>query len=363
MGGATSKKPSSPQQSLISLQSRGNFQIDVEAGQVRVVPRTPETSPAPKAEYLGTDLAWESLTDLAEIGHGNYGAVYSARFGQSRVAVKRLFFETKNTGRVVEGLRKEVSILEVSQHPNIVRFLGAVQTPPYLALVFDLCQCSLASFLKLVAKGQSQVSWDLLLNMAVQAAEALAYLHDSSPQILHRDIKAENLLLTADFDVRVTDFGLSRFLPESDEARHMTRCGSVLYVAPEVMRGEAYNSAVDVYSFAITLWEMFNLERPFKMHASSDIPYLVSENGLRPEFKAHMPAPLWDLIEQCWSAIPEVRPCFLQIVDQLKEIPTLFDATLPLVVLPCSDPSHLNTHCGQLGGGVHSLPKTMVAAF
>ena len=96
---------------------------------------------------------------------------------------------------------------------------------------------------------------------------------------------------------------------------------------PQIMHGEAYNSAVDVYSYGITMWELFNFERPFKEYPAQDIPFLVSERNLRPVIKPHTPAQLSCLMTQCWDAIPENRPTFAQIVDMLKDMPNHFDTS------------------------------------
>lgn len=326
MGGAASLPGRT---AVIGKHNKMSMQLATADGKMQVRKRGRVQSCAPPPDtFFGTELAWSRLTDFNRIGQGNYSVVYAASCDGYRVAVKRLYTEDcneKRKAKIVSALQTECSLLQTVQHPHIVRFLGAVRTAPHFALVLELCECSVTTFLQTATKGNFVVTWDLLLDIATGAASAIRYLHTLDPQVLHRDIKADNLLLDSEFSVRVSDFGLSTAIPQMLDPQRLTCCGSMLWVAPEVMRGEPYDAAVDAYSYGVTMWELFNFELPFQGISASDIPFLVAEEGRRPERKPHVPQPLWELIVQCWDPIPESRPSFEQILDQLARMPTSFD--------------------------------------
>ena len=172
------------------------------------------------------------------------------------MAVKEIFWEEADEEGKQQDFLKELETLKLVSHPNIVRYLGAVQEKPHYCFITEYCEGSVGNFLMMVGKKKVQVTWELLLNIAAGAARALEYMHGLDPQVLHRDIKAENLLLTDQFIVKVTDFGLSRVVYDGNKAKHMTTCGTIQWLAPEVIRGDRYDCAVDVYSYAITMWEV-----------------------------------------------------------------------------------------------------------
>ena len=97
-------------------------------------------------------------------------------------------------------------------------------------------------------------NFEVVMKILIGSAKGLAYLHATEPMpILHRDIKSENILLTDDYDARVADLGEARVMAE-DHA--MTMVGTRGYTAPEVLRGEHYDTSADVFSFAIVMCEL-----------------------------------------------------------------------------------------------------------
>jgi serine/threonine protein kinase len=123
------------------------------------------------------------------------------------------------------------------RHPNVVLFMGSAFDPPKLYMVMELCENgSIMNLYQNVKKSTDpDVHMGKCLDMASDICQGGSYLHLHDPPIIHRDLKSENVLVDANFVSKITDFGQSRF---SDNMRTMTACGSPLWTAPEVIRGE-----------------------------------------------------------------------------------------------------------------------------
>merc|ERR1712100_693769 len=95
--------------------------------------------------------------------------------------------------------------------------------------------------------------WDDTISFSLDAARGMEYLHSRTPPILHRDMKSPNLLIDSNWRIKISDFGFSTI---KKAASNLTRVGSPVWAAPEVMRGEPYTEKLDIYSFAIVMWEL-----------------------------------------------------------------------------------------------------------
>ena len=165
----------------------------------------------------------------------------------------------------------------------------------------------------------------------------MCYLHSYEKQgqttpVIHRDLKSPNLLLAAPpssapdappIIVKVADFGLSRDKGQTadfQETEKMTGCGSVLWMAPEILLGKTYNEKVDVFSYAMCVLEMVDCNLPWSGTATSaEVPYRVTKPGMRPTKQLRKATPvLKQLIEQCWVHDASQRPSFAGIVTTLR---------------------------------------------
>jgi serine/threonine protein kinase len=174
------------------------------------------------------------------------------------VAVKRLY---NNGCRHVEQFMNEAAILSLLRHPNLVTFYGCTSSRSReLLLVYEYVpNGTVADHLHGHRAAEHALPWSLRLNIAVEAAMALAYLHAIEPPVVHRDIKSNNILLDADFRVKVADFGLSRLFP-LDGATYVstTPQGTPGYVDPEYHRCYQLTDRSDVYSFGVVLAELIS---------------------------------------------------------------------------------------------------------
>nr|AAT39269.1 putative receptor-like protein kinase [Oryza sativa Japonica Group]AAT85182.1 hypothetical protein [Oryza sativa Japonica Group] len=209
--------------------------------------------------YEELEEATDGFSDARELGDGGFGTVYKGELRDGRVvAVKRLY---NNSCRRVEQFVNEAAILSRLRHPNLVLFYGCTSSRSReLLLVYEFVpNGTVADHLHGHRAPERALTWPLRLNVAVEAAAALAYLHAVEPApIVHRDVKTNNILLDANFHVKVADFGLSRLFPR--DATHVSTApqGTPGYVDPEYHQCYQLTDKSDVYSFGVVLVELIS---------------------------------------------------------------------------------------------------------
>ncbi|KAL6614707.1 hypothetical protein ACP70R_036977 [Stipagrostis hirtigluma subsp. patula] len=208
--------------------------------------------------YEELEEATDRFNDNRELGDGGFGTVYKGYLKDGRVvAVKRLY---NNSYRRVEQFVNEAAILSRLRHPNLVMFYGCTSSHSReLLLVYEfVANGTVADHLHGHRAPERALSWPLRLNIAVESAAALTYLHAIEPPIVHRDVKTTNILLDADFHVKVADFGLSRLFPL--DVTHVSTApqGTPGYVDPEYHQCYQLTDKSDVYSFGVVLVELIS---------------------------------------------------------------------------------------------------------
>ncbi|KAH9302311.1 hypothetical protein KI387_013894, partial [Taxus chinensis] len=201
--------------------------------------------------------ATENFHDNKKLGEGGFGAVYkgTTRDGKE-IAVKKL------SARSTQGKKEfmnEVRLMANFQHRNLVKLLGCCAEGDERLLVYEyLPNRSLDTFLFDPEKCR-ELDWQKRYNIILGIARGLLYLHeDSQPRIIHRDIKANNILLDNKFNPKIADFGLARLFPD-DETHIQTRvAGTYGYMAPEYAMGGKLSVKADVYSFGVLLLEILS---------------------------------------------------------------------------------------------------------
>ncbi|KAL5569551.1 hypothetical protein UlMin_026126 [Ulmus minor] len=264
------------------------------------------------------DIHSNKLLLKEKIGSGSFGTVYRADWHGSDVAVKILKeqdFHAKN----FEEFLKEVAIMKHLRHPNIVSFIGAITQPPNLAIVTEYL--SNGCLYKLLQRPDAGVILDekRRLNMAIDVAKGMNYLHQLQPPIVHRDLKSPNLLVDSTYTVKVCDFGLSRS-KENTFLSSKTAGGTPEWMAPEVLRAELSNEKSDVYSFAIILWELMTLQQPWRNLSSMQVVGAVGFKHQRLEIPKNINPRIADLIKICWDKDPSRRPSFSYIIEALQHL-------------------------------------------
>ncbi|RRT64968.1 hypothetical protein B296_00041428 [Ensete ventricosum] len=173
------------------------------------------------------------------------------------VAVKRLY---ENNYRRVEQFMNEIQILSRLRHQRLVILYGcASHQSRELLLVYEfVSNGTLAHHLHGSRASQYILTWPMRLRIAIETADALAYLHAVNPPVIHRDVKTTNILLDSSFQVKVADFGLSRLVPR--DATHISTApqGTLGYLDPEYYQCFQLTDKSDVYSFGVVLFELIS---------------------------------------------------------------------------------------------------------
>ncbi|CAI0405214.1 unnamed protein product [Linum tenue] len=206
-------------------------------------------------KYSTLEKATGCFDEANKLGQGGFGSVYKGVLADGReIAVKRLFFNNKHR---IGDFFNEVNMISSVEHKNLVRLLGCSCSGPESLLVYEyLPNKSLDRFIFDVNKAKA-MNWDRRYEVIVGTAEGLVYLHENSKiRIIHRDIKASNILLDSRLRAKIADFGLARSFQEDKSHISTAIAGTLGYMAPEYLAHGQLTEKADVYSFGVLLLEI-----------------------------------------------------------------------------------------------------------
>ncbi|VFQ99013.1 unnamed protein product [Cuscuta campestris] len=280
------------------------------------IPKYLNLEPSLAMDWL--EISWDELHIKERVGAGSFGTVHRADWNGSDVAVKVLSVQDFLDDQLKEFLR-EVAIMKRVRHPNVVLFMGAVTKRPHLSIVTEyLPRGSLYRLIHRPANGEI-LDKRRRLRMALDVAKGINYLHCLSPPVVHWDLKSPNLLVDKNWTVKVCDFGLSRFKPNTFISSKSV-AGTPEWMAPEFLRGEPSNEKSDVYSFGVILWELITLEQPWCGLCPAQVVGAVAFQNRRLSMPENVSPLLASLVEACWNDDPAQRPSFGSIVETLKKL-------------------------------------------
>ncbi|XP_071716518.1 protein kinase and PP2C-like domain-containing protein [Rutidosis leptorrhynchoides] len=279
------------------------------------------------------------------IARGAESIVYDAILDGTRVAVKKPILSTSDD---INKFHKELQLLCKLNHQGIAKLVAAHARPPNYMFFFKLYELGNLSHQLHVEEWSPSISQALMIIR--QLASALQYLHNIG--IVHRDVKPANVLLDKNLQPHLADFGLSEYKQDLKQVtlenwrssgkptggfHKKNMVGTLIYMAPEVLRKEIYTEKADVYSFGVSINELLTGVVPYtdlrteaQAHTVLEMNYteqqltaaVVSE-GLRPALagtELGAPPSLLTLIERCWDANPQNRPSFDDIIIELDHI-------------------------------------------
>ncbi|CAL5083335.1 unnamed protein product [Urochloa decumbens] len=205
-------------------------------------------------------VATNNFDESNKLGEGGFGSVYKGDLSGQQVAVKRL---SKDSGQGLEELRNELVLMAKLHHKNLVRLEGFCLEEGERLLVYEYMPNKSLDTVLFDPEEKRRLDWRKRFNIIEGVARGLQYLHeDSQRKIIHRDMKASNVLLDADMNPKIGDFGLARLFGQ-DQTRDVTNriVGTFGYMSPEyVMRGQ-YSTKLDVFSFGILVIEIITGKR------------------------------------------------------------------------------------------------------
>lgn len=275
------------------------------------------------------------------LAKGGFGVVHLATLDarDNHVVLKQLLPAKAKDPRAISDFVAEIRLCASLAHPRVVAFLGLTwSTLADLAMVLEyMPNGDLAQLLKRHrdAAHRSELSWTssggstatvsrTKLALAMDVVDALVYLHSAG--IVHRDLKAQNVLLSSAWEAKLTDFGVSRTLGDQMTAE----VGTVSWIAPEVLKGESYDVAADVYSFGVVLSELDTCDKPyaggipdsaggaFQEPSNARVALAVVEGRLTPSFRSDCPLDVLALAQKCLRYAASERPSAAQLRQELQ---------------------------------------------
>uniref|UniRef100_A0A915DA40 Protein kinase domain-containing protein n=1 Tax=Ditylenchus dipsaci TaxID=166011 RepID=A0A915DA40_9BILA len=278
--------------------------------------------------YPSVALSAVSYDEKGLLGTGEFGAVYKGKLNMQKsimvdVAVKVLKRINRNS-KNYDAWVSEMEVLQMVSHPNLIRFYGFCydEKAEKVLLAFELMKVgSLMSYLK---SKQFEVSVNEYIDFLLQISCGMDYLHN--PPIIHGDLAARNVLMTYSpidhtrFVLKISDFGLSRitkpqYTSGEQWSEHIPLESEKLpfkWLPPEVLHRRELNPMSDVWSYGITVCEIYGVVDPYGMVASEKVlPYC--NDGYRMEKPDGMPAYVFDVVLKCWRFQPVDRPSFEEI--------------------------------------------------
>ncbi|XP_058771758.1 BRASSINOSTEROID INSENSITIVE 1-associated receptor kinase 1-like [Vicia villosa] len=211
-------------------------------------------------------VATDNFSNKNILGRGGFGKVYKGRLADGGlVAVKRLKEERTQGGEL--QFQTEVEMISMAVHRNLLRLLGFCMTSTERLLVYPfMSNGSVASCLRERNDSDPPLEWQKRKNIALGSARGLAYLHDHcDPKIIHRDVKAANILLDGEFEAVVGDFGLAKLMDYKDT--HVTTAvrGTIGHIAPEYLSTGKSSEKTDVFGYGVMLLELITGQRAFDL--------------------------------------------------------------------------------------------------
>ncbi|XP_048652327.1 cytoplasmic tyrosine-protein kinase BMX [Marmota marmota marmota] len=279
-------------------------------------PVSTKANKVPVSVSLGSgiwELKREEITLLKELGSGQFGVVQLGKWKeQYDVAVKMI----KEGSMSEDEFFQEAQTMMKLNHPKLVKFYGVCSKkyPIYIVTEYITNGC-LLNYLKSHGK---ELEPSQLLEMCYDVCEGMAFLE--SHQFIHRDLAARNCLVDSDLSVKVSDFGMTRYVLDDQYVSSVGTKFPVKWSAPEVFHYFKYSSKSDVWAFGILMWEVFSLgKQPYDLYDNSQVVVKVSQGHrlYQPQLASDT---IYQIMYSCWHELPEKRPTFQQLLSSIEPL-------------------------------------------
>ncbi|KAI8086056.1 kinase-like domain-containing protein [Halteromyces radiatus] len=244
-------------------------------------------------------------SDLILIANGDSGPMYAAKHALSNrmVAIKKIPLTAKEK---LTKLDQELLLMKMSRHPNIVELIAKYTVEDEIWVVTEYMDISLADIIMTQSSNSSFIAEVQMARIAREIVRALTHLHRL--RRIHRDIRSDNVLLNHRGDIKLVDFSQCAQLTNHQEKRRSV-VGTPYWMAPEVIKGQEYDTKADIWSLGVMMMEMIQGNPPYIDHPPLRAVFLIAANGIpkldHPEQWSHA---LKDFIEKCTLMDPDARP-------------------------------------------------------
>ncbi|KAL2247477.1 putative serine/threonine-protein kinase isoform X2 [Sesamum indicum] len=283
--------------------------------------------------YKELQIATENFSPANKIGEGGFGSVYKGRLNNGTLMAIKVLSAQSEQG--VREFLSEIVAISGLEHENLVKLYGCCTERDQRILVYGYLENnSLARTLLGGRNSNLQFSWKIRTKICIGVARGLAFLHEEvEPHIVHRDIKASNILLDKDFTPKISDFGLAKLFPETITHVSTRVAGTFGYLAPEyAIRGKLTRKA-DIYSFGVLLLEIVSgrpnknkrlsaeeqnlLEMAWTLYEKGKLVQLV-DNVLDGDFDTDEASRYLKVGLLCTQELPKNRPSMSTVAKMLK---------------------------------------------
>ncbi|KAG0238887.1 hypothetical protein BGW42_000048 [Actinomortierella wolfii] len=248
------------------------------------------------------------------LGSGTFGSVYEARWGCQKCAAMTFF--DNQSDLYEEEIQKEITFLKRFRHRNIVQFYRTHKLDGHIYLIMELAEKGTLA----KAINESLLDWPTKTRLAHEIARGLEYIHQEN--VLHRDLKSANVLLTRHMEAKLAGFGFAqiRSTVRSSLSISSTREGiteTLGWIAPELFETDKppYTTKTDIYALGMVMWEMAaNCTRPYKDQDNRALIVHHVKNGYRERLPDDTPIVYREWVERCWHHNPNQRPDASEVI-------------------------------------------------
>ncbi|KAL5075801.1 hypothetical protein RYX36_014785 [Vicia faba] len=289
-----------------------------------------------KFSWRELQIATDNFSEKNVLGQGGFGKVYKGVLADgTKIAVKRLTDYESPGGD--QAFQREVEMISVAVHRNLLRLIGFCSTPTERLLVYPFMQnLSVASRLRELKPGESVLNWATRKGVALGTARGLEYLHEQcDPKIIHRDVKAANILLDGDFEAVVGDFGLAKLVDVRRTNVTTQIRGTMGHIAPEYFSTGKSSEKTDVFSYGVMLLELVTGQRAIdfsRLEDEDDVLLLdhvkklqrekkldaIVDSNLKNEYNIEEVEMIVQVALLCAQGMPEDRPAMSEVVRMLE---------------------------------------------
>ncbi|TKY90369.1 hypothetical protein EX895_000367 [Sporisorium graminicola] len=264
------------------------------------------------------DLSGPNGGDWVRIGGGSFGVVFKGEYLGTEVAIKEVL--PNNTYDVEKYFERECVLMKEARHPNIVQYIGLTKSPGPDGRIYIISEFVGSNVRSYIADQSKPFPWRLRMSFAMDMARALAYLH--ARNCMHRDLKGENLLITANERIKVCDFGFARIAARNEEEmRRISYCGTDGYMSPEILLGVDFSLPSDVFSLGVIFAEIASRHLVDSYTFKRVMPsFGLDADEVREMASEGCPEAFIQLALDCVEEDPRDRPEMRQVVSRLRDI-------------------------------------------